>query len=63
MYNNNLIIKFLEKYFFILKAASDGWRITYNGGNKFCFHKSIEEISAKELLSKENFIQRYKVVY
>jgi hypothetical protein len=28
---------FLLKYFFILKAAADGWRISYRGGNRFEF--------------------------
>ena len=32
---NNVLLNFLEKYFFILKAAADGWRVTYVGGNKF----------------------------
>jgi len=30
---------FLGKYFFILKAASDGWRVCYKGGNEFKFDK------------------------
>ncbi len=33
----NLILDFLYKFFFILKAAADGTIITYIGGNKFEF--------------------------
>lgn len=34
-----VILSFLAKYFFVLKAASDGWRISYLGGDKFEFCK------------------------
>lgn len=37
MHIKDIIISFLTKYFFILKAASDGWRIQYIGGNRYEF--------------------------
>ena len=64
MNNENLIKNFLEKFFFILKAASDGWRISYIGGNKFCFYKNLNTISCKDVIDnkfiRKNFIKKYK---
>lgn len=37
----NLILDFLYKFFFILKAAADGTIISYIGGNKFEFKSRI----------------------
>lgn len=47
-YNKELIKKFLVMYFFILKAASDGWSVRYIGGNQFTFLKGKQD--------KQNFI-------
>jgi hypothetical protein len=50
---NKIILNFLTKYLFILKAASDGWRIKYIGGNNYEFYKSKKyKISCSEFLSK-----------
>jgi hypothetical protein len=39
---------FLLKYFFILKAAADGWRVSYIGGNRFEFHsKSLKRTNSQ----------------
>ena len=35
-----IIKNFIYKFFFILKAASDGYIIKYIGGNKFEFEKN-----------------------
>jgi hypothetical protein len=53
-----LIKKFLLMYFFILKAASDGWAVRYNGNNEFTFSKGKEKIIPSEtadFLSKFNY--------
>lgn len=52
---SKLILKFLTKYFFILKAASNGWRVKYIGGNKYEFYKS-----KKNTISCTNFLSLYK---
>jgi uncharacterized protein YutD len=49
-----VIIGFLIKYFFILKAAAEGWRVTYDGGNTFEFVHNL-----RNAYGKENFINRY----
>lgn len=50
---NKLIFDFLTKYLFILKAASDGWRIRYIGGNTYEFYKSKKHtVSCTDFLSK-----------
>lgn len=51
------ILAFLCKYFFILKAAADGWNIIYIGGNQFTF---FENINKKKAISSINFIDLYK---
>ncbi len=52
----DLIMSFLHRYFFILKAASDGWRVIYIGGNQYRFHKPNAQ--AKSSL---DFIRKYKM--
>jgi hypothetical protein len=37
--NNNLILNFIYKFLFIIKAISDGYIVKYIGGNKFDFIK------------------------
>jgi hypothetical protein len=51
------IIRFLYKYMFILKAASDGWRIKYIGGDSFKFYnkRTVDTVQ-----SIEDFISKYK---
>lgn len=57
VYIKNMILTFLCKFFFILKAASDGWCINYIGGNKFTFMDSLKN---KRLISEDNFLNIYK---
>lgn len=51
------ILSFLSKYFFILKAASEGWRICYIGGNQFEFYKK----ACLQIPSKTDFLKRYTI--
>lgn len=37
MKTRKIILDFVYKFFYILKAASDGWIIHYIGGNEFEF--------------------------
>lgn len=37
---NNLLVNFLQKFFFILNLAAKGWKIRYLGANKFKITKS-----------------------
>lgn len=39
----NMLLNFLMKYFFILQAASIGWRVCYIGGNKFEFYNKLQK--------------------
>lgn len=57
MYLKNVILTFLCKYFFILKAASDGWCIAYTGGDTFTF---VDKLKNKKILSEDNFLNIYK---
>lgn len=41
----NVILNFILKYMFIMNAASDGWRVTYIGGNRFEFYNNISNDS------------------
>lgn len=54
-------IRFLTKYLFILKAAADGWRVKYLGGDKFEFHKESSQISNLENVppSCSEFVENY----
>lgn len=52
-----LLLRFLEKYLFILKAASDGWRVSYKGGNKFTFYKLLAN---NDLWNSNEFLSKYK---
>lgn len=59
---SNLVVKFLYKFFFILKAASEGWRVTYCGGNHFAFYQNISDISdisAKLCDTTDDFLAHY----
>lgn len=50
-----LILDFLYKFFFILKAAADGTIITYIGGNKFEFKSAPPLIK----FNSNSFISKY----
>jgi hypothetical protein len=51
------LIKLLSKYYFILKAAADGWRVFYIGGDQFTFTRPLGE---KRVLDSDTFIQNYR---
>lgn len=56
---NDMILSFLNKFFFILKAASEGWRIAYIGGNKFKFYNSISKSISTNTHQSLDFIKKY----
>ena len=56
MYVHNLFLHFLTKYFFILNAASQGWIVSYIGGNKFEFYNKIENDLPNPGLFIKNFL-------
>lgn len=37
---NNILVNFLQKFFFILYVAAKGWKIRYLGANKFKMTKA-----------------------
>ena len=49
------LLKLLTKYLFIMKAAADGWRVSYIGGNKFEFNNCLCQDT-----SPIKFINKYK---
>jgi len=51
----NVILNFILKYMFIMNAASDGWRISYIGGNRFEFCNNI----CNESKISNGFINQY----
>lgn len=54
---NNIIKKFLLRYFFILRSASRGWSVRYIGDNQFTFYKSKRDAKKK---STKNFIRSFQ---
>ncbi len=54
--NIDYIIRFLYKYMFILKAASDGWRIKYIGGDSFKFYNKRTYNTVQSI---EDFVYKY----
>lgn len=58
--NKEVIYKFIQKYFFIYKAAADGWRIKYYTKNKIAFYNNINSIS-KPLINKKKFETYYTI--
>lgn len=52
-----LLLNFIKKYLFILKAAADGWRIRYIGGNQFEFYASVNH--ANEFPDTHAFVNKY----
>ena len=56
---NELLNNFLDKFLFLLKAASDGWIVKYLGGNYYEIY--MPKGKNKEALSSKQFIEKYKV--
>lgn len=56
MHISELVVSFLHKFFFILKAAAEGWRIIYIGGNQFEFYKA----NINHTQASRDFIDKYK---
>lgn len=56
------IVRFLYKYMFILKAASDGWRVKYIGGDSFKFINKCKEWNKSKsgIDTIEDFIYKYQ---
>lgn len=52
-----IILKFLRKYFFVYKAAADGWRIKYHNKNQISFYNNINKIHKP--LSNINYFTSY----
>lgn len=59
MNKNDILVSFLNKFFFILKAASEGWRIAYLGGNKFKFYSTISRATKLKTLHSLDFVKKY----
>ena len=58
---SELLSNFLDKFLFLLKAASDGWIVKYLGGNYYEIYKPNTPINTrKKQLSTEKFIEKYK---
>lgn len=57
---NLLLILFLEKFFFIMKAAADGWRIQYIGANQFRFYVPRCFRENREVLCADTFLKKYR---
>ena len=51
--------KFIAKFFFILKAAADGWIVRYIGGDQFEFYKKKTKQSVS---STGEFLQAYALL-
>jgi hypothetical protein len=51
------ILKFLFKYLFIFKCASDGWTIRYINKDKMTFYNNINNTT---LLDTGSFLNYYK---
>lgn len=57
---HSFLINFIKKYLFILKAAAEGWRVKYIGGNKFRFHTThYLTYSHKNYPTSKEFVKRY----
>lgn len=65
---------FLTKYFFVLKAASEGWSVCYKGGDQFKFSKHTKDLKVTEntkgtghkkhtepLLDPRGFVTKYSI--
>ena len=50
-----IILDFIYKFFFILKAAADGYIVRYIGGNKYDFIK----FKSKTKLNSAKFLHKY----
>ena len=51
-----ILHKFIQKLFFILKAASDGWIVSYIGGDEFEFSKHI---NLNQTTLTYDFVEKY----
>lgn len=47
---NKIVLNFLYKFLCILKAASDGWIVSYIGGNKFVFNHNNKKININHII-------------
>lgn len=57
---SSVLINFLVKYLFIMKAASDGWRISYVGGGNFEFYNTFYNKNTKDvILNIDEFLEKY----
>lgn len=59
MKKRDIILSFLNKFFFILKAASEGWRVAYVGGNQFKFYNTISKATTLHTHKSLDFIKKY----
>lgn len=57
----NVLSKFIEKFLFLLKAASDGWIVRYLGGNYYEIYKPSNPNTKQKQLTTDEFIQKYKI--
>ena len=57
---SDVVLNFLNKYWFILKAAADGWRVTYIGGNRFEFSDAPIDTC---LMTSDEFVNNYNNGY
>jgi len=57
LFDLKYIVRFLYKYLFILKAASDGWRVKYIGGDNFKFYNKH---NGGKVDTVEEFICKYQ---
>lgn len=58
---HHVLLKFLKKYLFILKAAADGWRVRYIGGNQFEFYSITHyTIANKKFPDIKTFLKKYE---
>ncbi len=52
------IVSFLLKYFFILKAVADGWRVKHTSKNTFEFYMNKKDIDLR-MTSLFSFVNKY----
>lgn len=52
-----LLFDFLNQFYFILNASSDGWTVKYLGQNKYKFSRKKSEMSI--ILKGSSFIDNY----
>lgn len=64
MTRDAIVLKFIYKLLCILKAAADGWIVTYIGGNKFEFTK-MKMIDKQTSLKKvfKNYTEKLQNIF